>query len=191
MKVVRTVRDVRDALTGESSVGLVPTMGAFHAGHRALFDAARAENEVVVVSLFVNPAQFDDAADLAAYPRDEERDLRLAEEAGVDVVFAPVVQEMYPVGFQTWVDVEEAAAKDWAGGVYQQGHLYMFPAQATGRFPYSLIEYPSLTGTYLPPVQPEVSGLIASTDSHAAAHPRMEVHISKGRVSEIKGAIKP
>jgi pantoate--beta-alanine ligase len=84
-------------------------MGAFHAGHRALFDTARRENELVVVSLFVNPAQFGDAADLAAYPRDEERDLAIAEAAGVDIVFAPSVGEMYPSGFQTWVEVEEVS----------------------------------------------------------------------------------
>jgi pantoate--beta-alanine ligase len=108
--VVRTVaalRETREALAGE--IGLVPTMGALHAGHRALLDAARAENDAVVMSLFVNPAQFDDASDLEAYPRDEARDLALAEEAGVDVVFAPPVEELYPPGFQTWVEVGEAS----------------------------------------------------------------------------------
>jgi pantoate--beta-alanine ligase len=84
-------------------------MGAFHEGHLSLIRAAREENDVVVVSLFVNPSQFDEAADLAAYPRDESRDLRLAEEEGVDIVFAPSVDEMYPPGFQTWIDVEEAS----------------------------------------------------------------------------------
>ena len=89
------------------SIGLVPTMGALHDGHLALLRAARAENETVVMSLFVNPAQFGDAADLARYPRDEERDLEVAREAGVDLVFAPSADEMYPPGFQTWVDVTE------------------------------------------------------------------------------------
>ena len=93
------------------TVGLVPTMGALHDGHRALIDAARAECDTVVVSLFVNPAQFDEAADLAAYPRDEERDAAIAAEAGVDVLFAPEPDEIYPAGFQTWVDVEELVAR--------------------------------------------------------------------------------
>jgi pantoate--beta-alanine ligase len=109
--VVRTVREVRAALAahgGRSSAGLVPTMGALHAGHLSLLEAARPENEVVVMSLFVNPAQFDDGADLAAYPRSEEHDLRAAEEAGVDLVFAPARQEMYPQGFETWVELEHA-----------------------------------------------------------------------------------
>ena len=85
-------------------------MGALHAGHRALIDAARAECDTVVVSLFVNPAQFDEAADLASYPRDEERDAALAADAGADVLFAPEPGEIYPAGFQTWVDVEELRA---------------------------------------------------------------------------------
>jgi pantoate--beta-alanine ligase len=80
-------------------------MGAFHAGHLALFAAAREENDVVVASLFVNPAQFGPNEDLARYPRDEERDAKLAEEAGVDVLFAPTPEEMYPKGYATWVDV--------------------------------------------------------------------------------------
>jgi len=80
-------------------------MGAFHAGHLALFAAARDDNEVVVASLFVNPAQFGADEDLARYPRDEERDARLAEEAGVDVLFIPSADELYPEGYATWVDV--------------------------------------------------------------------------------------
>ena len=109
MRVVRTVAAVREALREADDVGLVPTMGAFHEGHLALFRAARAESGLVVASLFVNPAQFEDAADLAAYPRDEARDERLAEEAGVDLLFAPAVSEIYPPGFQTWVEVGEVA----------------------------------------------------------------------------------
>jgi len=109
MKTIRTIDELRDELGGVFGIGLVPTMGAFHEGHLSLIRAAREENDVVVVSLFVNPSQFDEAADLAAYPRDESRDLRLAEEEGVDVVFAPSVDEMYPPGFQTWIDVEEAS----------------------------------------------------------------------------------
>jgi pantoate--beta-alanine ligase len=108
MKVVRTFAELRAALAdGLGEVGLVPTMGAYHAGHLSLFRAARAENDTVVVSLFVNPAQFDSAADLAAYPRDEEQDVRTAREEGADLLFAPSVEEVYPPGFQTWVDVEE------------------------------------------------------------------------------------
>jgi pantoate--beta-alanine ligase len=109
MKIVRTVKDVRAALEPGAEIGLVPTMGAYHAGHLSLFAAARTENDVVVASLFVNPAQFGDEADLAAYPRDELRDAQVAENAGVDVLFAPSVEEMYPSGFQTWVEVEDAS----------------------------------------------------------------------------------
>ena len=87
-------------------IGLVPTMGAFHAGHHALMRAARAACDEVVVSLFVNPAQFDEASDLAAYPRTEERDAAEAAELGVDVLFAPSPQEVYPAGFATSVRVE-------------------------------------------------------------------------------------
>jgi pantoate--beta-alanine ligase len=114
MKVVRTIAELtRDRpLRGTGArTGLVPTMGAFHAGHLALFAAAREENDVVVASLFVNPAQFGPAEDLDRYPRDEERDARLAEEAGVDVLFGPSVDEMYPDGYGTWVDVGELGTR--------------------------------------------------------------------------------
>ena len=107
MRVARSIAELHEALAGGGEIGLVPTMGAFHDGHLALFRAARAENAVVVASLFVNPAQFEDDRDLAAYPRDEARDERLAAEAGVDVLFAPSPDELYPPGFQTWVEVEE------------------------------------------------------------------------------------
>jgi pantoate--beta-alanine ligase len=90
-------------------VGLVPTMGALHAGHEALFAAARAESDVLVASLFVNAAQFGDAQDLAAYPRDFEQDAALAKAAGVDLLFAPDPAEMYPPGFATWVEPEGVA----------------------------------------------------------------------------------
>jgi pantoate--beta-alanine ligase len=109
VKVVRTIEELDETLTPlrTGSIGLVPTMGAFHAGHVSLFRAARAECESVVVSLFVNPSQFDRPDDLAGYPDDEGGDLALAEEEGVDVVFAPSAEELFPAGFQTWVDVEE------------------------------------------------------------------------------------
>ena len=105
MRVVRTIAELQlDRPDG--TVGLVPTMGSFHEGHLALFQAARKENDVVVVSLFVNPAQFDQPSDLSGYPRDEVHDAELAERAGVDVLFAPSVKELYPDGYETWVDVE-------------------------------------------------------------------------------------
>jgi pantoate--beta-alanine ligase len=107
VRVARSIAELHEALAGGGEIGLVPTMGAFHDGHLALLRAARAENAVVVASLFVNPAQFEDDADLAAYPRDEARDERLAAEAGIDVLFAPSPDELYPPGFQTWVEVEE------------------------------------------------------------------------------------
>jgi pantoate--beta-alanine ligase len=90
-------------------VGLVPTMGALHAGHTALFRAARSASDVLVASVFVNPVQFSEDGDLAAYPRNLERDLAAAEAEGVDVVFAPRAEEMYPPGFATWVVPEGAA----------------------------------------------------------------------------------
>ena len=90
-------------------VGLVPTMGALHAGHTALFRAARSASDVLVASVFVNPVQFSADGDLAAYPRNLERDLAAAEAEGVDVVFAPRAEEMYPPGFATWVVPEGAA----------------------------------------------------------------------------------
>ena len=123
MIVARTIGDVRAALAKlrAGPVGLVPTMGALHGGHAALLEAARSENESVVMSLFVNPAQFGQAADLDAYPRDEARDLALAREAGVDVVFAPSAEEMYPPGFETWVDVTTTGST--LEGTYRPGHF--------------------------------------------------------------------
>ena len=118
MKIVRGLADLE---TGAGIIGLVPTMGALHAGHEALITAARAECDHVVVSIFVNAAQFDDAADLAAYPRDVERDAEVAGAAGADVVFAPAAAEMYPPGFQTWVDVEELSRG--LEGRYRPGHF--------------------------------------------------------------------
>jgi pantoate--beta-alanine ligase len=109
MLTVRTVADLRaalrDARRAARSIGLVPTMGALHDGHISLVRAARAETEVVVVSLFVNPTQFDEAADLAAYPRDEARDAALAAAAGADLLFAPAADEVYPSGSATTVHV--------------------------------------------------------------------------------------
>jgi len=109
MRTVRTVPDLRaalrDARRAERTIGLVPTMGALHEGHLSLVRAARAENDVVVVSLFVNPTQFDEAADLDAYPRDEARDAGAAAAEGADLLFAPSADEVYPPGFATTVRI--------------------------------------------------------------------------------------
>lgn len=108
--VLRTKAELRAALAEPRregrSIGLVPTMGSLHEGHLSLLRAARAECDVVVMSLFVNPTQFGAGEDLSRYPRDEERDLRLAAEAGADFVYAPAVEEVYPHGFSTRVEVE-------------------------------------------------------------------------------------
>lgn len=109
MKVCRTIGEIRAALApvhlSGRSVGFVPTMGYLHAGHLSLVERARAENEATVVSIFVNPTQFGPEEDFARYPRDEPRDLALCDEAGVNFVFTPDAAEMYPPGFQTYVDV--------------------------------------------------------------------------------------
>jgi pantoate--beta-alanine ligase len=106
VKTIRTIAELRAELAdAPRPLGLVPTMGFFHEGHLSLMRAARASNATVVVSLFVNPAQFGPNEDLDAYPRDEQRDLALAEQEGVDIVFAPPVAEVYPDGFDTTVEV--------------------------------------------------------------------------------------
>jgi pantoate--beta-alanine ligase len=109
VNVARTKAELRAQLPptrGEGrTVGLVPTMGSLHEGHLSLLRAARERCAVVVMSLFVNPAQFGDGEDLAAYPRDEQRDLDLAAEEQVDIVYAPAVEDVYPEGFSTTVEV--------------------------------------------------------------------------------------
>jgi pantoate--beta-alanine ligase len=117
MKVARSAAE----LPRHGEIGLVPTMGAFHEGHLALFRAAREENELVVASLFVNPAQFAAGEDLARYPRDEARDAQLAEDAGVDVLFLPEADEIYPPGFETWVEAERLGSM--LEGRYRPGHF--------------------------------------------------------------------
>ena len=123
MKIVRAIDELRAALNQhrDGTIGLVPTMGAFHGGHVALFAAARAETDVVVASLFVNAPQFGDAADLNGYPRDERRDARVAEESGVDLLFAPPAEQMYPPGYQTWIDVERLGSV--LEGEHRPGHF--------------------------------------------------------------------
>jgi pantoate--beta-alanine ligase len=110
MRTIKAIGEMRAhsrrARAEGRSVGLVPTMGAFHEGHLSLIRAARAACDEVVVSLFVNPTQFEDPADLAAYPRDQARDAAAAAELGADVLFAPGPEEMYPDGFATTVRVE-------------------------------------------------------------------------------------
>ena len=123
MKTYETIAEVRRALAElrSGSIGLVPTMGALHAGHLSLLETARSENDTLVMSLFVNPAQFADDSDLARYPRDTDRDLVLARESGVDAVFMPAVEEMYPPGFQTWVEVTELGSM--LEGTFRPGHF--------------------------------------------------------------------
>jgi pantoate--beta-alanine ligase len=109
MRIVRSVAELRGTLANArrsgSRIGLVPTMGAFHEGHLSLMRRARAACDVVVVSLFLNPTQFGPSEDLAIYPRDEARDAELAAEVGVDLLFAPQAEEVYPPGFATTVSV--------------------------------------------------------------------------------------
>ena len=125
MKVLHTVEDVgadvASARAEGKAIGLVPTMGAFHEGHLSLMRAAREQCGHVVVSLFVNPAQFGPGEDMETYPRDPERDQQLAEQIGVDTIFAPSVEEMYPGGFSTFVEVE--GLTDTMEGASRPGHF--------------------------------------------------------------------
>lgn len=125
MEILRTVADVRAAVRATrasgGTVGLVPTMGAFHDGHVSLMRAARAAHDVVVVSLFVNPTQFGPGEDLTAYPRDEQRDAETAQRAGVDILFAPAVDDVYPAGFATSIHV--AGITDVLCGATRPGHF--------------------------------------------------------------------
>jgi pantoate--beta-alanine ligase len=122
MELVQKLSDLRKTITAlPRPLGLVPTMGYLHEGHLALVRRARAECASVGVSIFVNPAQFGPQEDLARYPRDLERDLRLLEPAGADVVWAPEDGEVYPPGFQTYITVEEAAQP--LEGAVRPGHF--------------------------------------------------------------------
>ncbi len=122
MPVLDTVAQTREALTKISRpLALVPTMGFLHEGHLALVRQARTENATVAVSIFVNPTQFGEAEDYARYPRDLDRDLALLRQEGVDLVFAPSVEEMYPAGFSTAVDVEGVTER--LEGEFRPGHF--------------------------------------------------------------------
>ena len=122
MKSVITQDELQTALGGlPKPLGLVPTMGYLHAGHLSLVQAARAECASVVVSIFVNPTQFGPSEDLDAYPRDLEHDLSLLADAGVDLVWTPDTQVMYPPGYQTWVGVEEVTRP--LEGAMRPGHF--------------------------------------------------------------------
>lgn len=122
MRVVRTRSELRAALAASPRpVGLVPTMGWLHPGHVSLIERARAENATVVVSIFVNPRQFGQATDFARYPRNEARDLEACERAGVDLAFAPSVDEVYPPGFDTRVSVGAIAGP--LEGAARPGHF--------------------------------------------------------------------
>jgi pantoate--beta-alanine ligase len=124
MKVFRTVADLREHVERwrkRQRIGLVPTMGALHDGHVALFRAARRTSDHVVTTIFVNPGQFNDPADLAAYPRDEARDAEIARAADVDALFVPPVEEMYPDGDATALSVQGAALG--FEGAFRPGHF--------------------------------------------------------------------
>ena len=122
MRVIRTNKEMSQACReAVKPVGLVPTMGALHAGHLSLVDQARADNLTVAVSIFVNPTQFGDLKDLEKYPRELEGDLEMLRHHGVDLVYVPTVDEVYPEGFDTWVDVGPLAEK--LEGLHRPGHF--------------------------------------------------------------------
>lgn len=125
MRVVKTISELKSLISGykqeNKTVGLVPTMGALHAGHKSLVDRARKENDIVVVSVFVNPTQFNNKQDLATYPRTEERDCALLEAAGCDVVFMPAVEEVYPEPDNRQFDL--GAVAEVMEGAHRLGHF--------------------------------------------------------------------
>ena len=122
LRIVRSRAELREALaSAPRPVGLVPTMGWLHEGHRALIQRADAENRTTVVSIFVNPRQFGDPTDLEKYPRSEARDIAICTEEGVDLVFAPSVEEIYPLGFDTTVKV--GAVAQGLEGAARPGHF--------------------------------------------------------------------
>jgi len=121
MITTQTIEDLHNAIPSGKTVGLVPTMGALHEGHASLLQRSKAENDLVVMSLFVNPTQFNDPEDFEKYPRDLDRDARVAEESGVDVIFAPIRDQMYPKGFDTVVTVSSLSGV--IEGASRPGHF--------------------------------------------------------------------
>jgi pantoate--beta-alanine ligase len=121
VRVVHTVKEVREALESAAQIHLVPTMGALHAGHEALMQTARKAQGVVVVSIFVNPLQFGPNEDLGRYPRTLNQDLEMCERNGVDLVFAPPVEEMYPLPQFTYLEVTRVS--EHLCGKFRPGHF--------------------------------------------------------------------
>lgn len=111
MRIIEKISDLKAVIRSQKqagkTIGFVPTMGYLHEGHLSLVKASKTENDVTIMSIFVNPAQFGPNEDFSRYPRDMERDSSLAEEAGVDIIFAPATDEMYPGGYKTYVNVDE------------------------------------------------------------------------------------
>ncbi|WP_427339374.1 pantoate--beta-alanine ligase [Caloranaerobacter sp. DY30410] len=125
MNIIKSIEEMKNIISDEKakgkSIGFVPTMGYLHDGHLSLMKRARKENDVVVVSIFVNPKQFGQGEDYEVYPRDIERDSKLAESVGVDYIFAPEVEEMYPEGYNTYVEV--LGVTDKLCGASRPGHF--------------------------------------------------------------------
>lgn len=125
MKIIKSIQEIKNIITDEKSkgksIGFVPTMGYLHDGHLSLMKRAKEENDVVVISIFVNPIQFGQGEDYEVYPRDIERDSKLAESVGVDYIFAPEVKEMYPEGYNTFVEV--LGVTDKLCGASRPGHF--------------------------------------------------------------------
>lgn len=125
MKIIKSIKEMKEVIAKEkangNTIGFVPTMGYLHDGHLSLMKKAKEENDIVVVSIFVNPIQFGQGEDYEVYPRDIERDSKLAESVGVDYIFAPEVKEMYPKGYNTFVEV--LGVTDKLCGASRPGHF--------------------------------------------------------------------
>ena len=125
MQIVKTISSIRrliqKAKTENKTIGFVPTMGAFHEGHLSLMRKCRRENDICAVSIFVNPAQFGPREDYRKYPRQEAKDISFAKKENVDIIFIPSVEEMYPAGYLTSVQVEQLS--DRLCGAFRPGHF--------------------------------------------------------------------